>query len=89
MNYEHPWSFDQKFIYRYSQEYVEGVTGKIYHLTKIFSGERRPLDKFVLEHMDGNFTQEAHPDSIFMRHIWREDYKVVRVDDEYRLTVRS
>jgi hypothetical protein len=48
MNYENHWSFDQRFIYRYSQEYVEGVIGKINHLTKIFGGEGRFVTIFML-----------------------------------------
>jgi hypothetical protein len=74
LNLENPGSEDNFFIYRYSQEYVEGIIGKVHHLAKFYSQNNQELTKFVSKHKDGNFTGEAHSKSIFMRHIWRPEF---------------
>jgi hypothetical protein len=48
MNYEKPWTVDPKFIYRYSQDYVEEVIGKINHFFKFFGGEGKFMHGFIL-----------------------------------------
>lgn len=75
-NFENPGSEDNLFVYRYSQEYVEGLIGKIRHVAKFYSSHNRELTLFVSRHMDGNFSSAAHPDSIFMRHMWNSKFKL-------------
>jgi hypothetical protein len=36
-NFENPGSEDNIFVYCYSQEYVEGLIGKVKHLVKFYS----------------------------------------------------
>jgi hypothetical protein len=80
MNYEQPWTGDPKFVYRYSQDYAEKALGKVNYLFKFYSLEGKEFNKFIMKN-HGNFTGEVHPDSFFMRYIWRKDFEIVSIDN--------
>lgn len=73
-NFENEGSNDHVFLYAYSQEYVEGIIGKVHHVTKFYSSHNDEISKFVTRHKDGNFSGDAHPESIFMRYMWKANY---------------
>jgi hypothetical protein len=39
----------------------------------------------MTEHTDGNFTGEAHPESVFMKYIWDKKYSMKKVEGVPRL----
>lgn len=88
VNFEKEGSNDNPFVYRYSQAYVEGLIGKIHHITKFYSNHNDEMSKFIAAHRYGNFSGDAHPDSIFMRHMWDSNYFLYGMKDEPRLQVR-
>jgi hypothetical protein len=40
---------------------------------------------FIGDHLNGNFTAEAHPDSIFMRYMWKENFNIKLINNEPKL----
>jgi hypothetical protein len=84
-NYEHIHSHDNRFIYRYSQEYAEGLLGKFRQLTKFYGLHSTEMMKFIGQHQDGNFLAEAHPQSIFMKHMWQPNFSL----ENGKLNVKS
>jgi len=84
-NFDSPGSQDNKLLYMYSQEYAEGLVGKIRHLVKFYSQHNKQLNLFVGRHMDANFSSETHPDSFFMRHMWDPSYRLKEVNSYPRL----
>ena len=67
--YENPQSSDNVFLYRYSQEYTEGVLGKANQMIKLYNWNIRHLTELIDRDFDTNFTQEVHPDSYCMRYL--------------------
>lgn len=55
-NFDEPGSQDNKLVYMYSQEYAEGLVGKIRHLIKFYSQHNKEMNLFVSRHMDSNFS---------------------------------
>ena len=57
------------FFTRYSQEYVEGITGKIHFMIKFVQQSRQRLSIFI----EGNFDkliEETHSPSLFMKYLY-------------------
>ena len=86
-NFERPGEQDNLFVYRYSQDYTEGLLGKVRHLAKFYSNHNRALSEFAARHADGNFTLDPHPESIFMRHMWHPKLRIEMVNSKPRLRV--
>lgn len=84
-NYEHVNSHDNRFIYRYSQEYAEGILGKFRELTKFYGLHSAEMTRFINGHPTANFLDEAHPQSIFMKHMWQENFSL----DNGKLKIKS
>ena len=66
---------------------ADGNLGKVRHLTKFYSNHNRALSEFAARHADGNFTLDAHPESIFMRHMWHPKLRIEMVNSKPRLRV--
>lgn len=66
---------------------MEGLIGKVRHLAKFYSNHNKALSMFAGRHTDGNFTSEAHPESIFMRHMWHPKFRIDEVNFQPRLRV--
>lgn len=72
-------------MYRYSQEYTEGLIGKIRHITKFYSQNNEEMSSFIERHMDGNFTNDVHPQSVFMKHMWRKSFRLAEGENAVQL----
>jgi len=57
------------FFTRYSQEYVEGITGKMHFMLKFVSQSRQRILKFIEENFD-RLKEETHSQSLFMRYLY-------------------
>jgi hypothetical protein len=68
---------------------VEGLIGKVRHLFKFYSQHNKELTLFVGNHMDGDFSGEAHPDSFFMRYMWQKSFKLEEVNFYPKLKLSS
>lgn len=78
-NYENPGSDDHYFLYRYSQEYVEGLLGKVMHLTKLYGVPNKELNRYIERNIlaNRNFSHEYHSKSIFRKFIYDKDYPII------------
>lgn len=88
-NFEKPLSYDPILAYRYSIEYVEGLIGKVHNAFKFFHDETVAINEIIAKHMDGDFLDEMHPDSFFMRYMWKEDFNLVKKGDRVHLQIRQ
>lgn len=57
------------------------------HLAKFYSNHNRVLSEFTARHSDGNFSMDAHPESIFMRHMWHPKLHIETGNFQPRLKV--
>jgi hypothetical protein len=62
------------FFTRYSQQYVEGVTGKMHFLLKFISSTRQQILKFIERHFD-KLKEETHSQSLFMKYLYETEGK--------------
>lgn len=74
-NYEHPKGEINDLIFKYPLEYVEEIIGKTRFVSKFFGYETSGMNKFIMKNY-GNFSGLVHSQSIFMRYVWREDYRI-------------
>lgn len=66
---------------------MEGLIGRVRHLVKFYANHNRALSEFAARHSDGNFSQDAHPQSIFMRHMWHPSLRIDTGNSQPRLKV--
>ncbi len=88
-NYENVNSQDVRLCYRFSQEYAEGLVGKFHQVTKFYGAQAMWMGNFANSHMDGDFSRETHPDSIFMRYMWQDNFSFERAGSQPILRVKS
>jgi hypothetical protein len=67
--YANPQSSDNVFLYRYSQEYTEGILGKANQLIKLYNWNIIHLNELVDHDFESGFTREIHPDSYCMKYL--------------------
>ncbi len=67
--YINPQSSDNVFLYRFSQDYVEGILGKAKQLIKLYNWNIHHFTDLLEGDFDSGFTNEIHPDSYSMRYL--------------------
>jgi hypothetical protein len=67
--YLNPQSSDNVFLYRFSQDYTEGILGKANQLIKLYNWNIRHFTDLLERDFDSGFTNEIHPDSYCMRYL--------------------
>lgn len=67
--YYNPQSSDNVFLYRFSQDYVEGILGKAHQLIKLYGWNIRHLTELMDRDFESGFSTEVHPDSYCMKYL--------------------
>jgi hypothetical protein len=58
------------YLTRYSQEYAEGIIGKINFFIKIIGKERPSVSKFLLDNSGSRLLQASHSRSVFRKYLY-------------------
>ena len=45
------------------------------------------MNKFLMEHEDGNFKGQVHSQSMFMKYIWNPNYKIEKVNETAKVKI--
>jgi hypothetical protein len=60
---------DNPFFTRYSQEYVEGLIGKMHFILKFTKESRKIIPKFIQKNF-GRLEEESHSQSLFRKYFY-------------------
>lgn len=80
--YSKPTNSDNVFLWRYSDNYVRGVIGKVSGLIKLYGWNIKYINNFLLQSYDSNFTSDLHPLSYFAKYLYNPYWhKITRHGD--------
>ena len=69
------------FLTRYSQQYVEGIIGKMHFMLKFVQQSRQQLSRFIENNFD-KLKEETHSQSLFMKYIYdAKEGKFEKIND--------
>jgi hypothetical protein len=63
--------------------------GKVRHLTKFYNHHSKEISQFIKKGLDSNFTEIAHPKSIFMKYMYKPELKWEVINNEAKLVYES
>jgi hypothetical protein len=63
---------DNPFFTRYSQEYVEGLIGKMHFVVKFTKDSRHIIPTFIKKNF-GRLEEESHSQSLFRKYFYNAD----------------
>jgi hypothetical protein len=70
------------YLTRYSQDYAEGVIGKIHFFIKIIGQERPSVAKFLIDY-SGRLTDATHSRSVFRKYLYSPKHTRFQIVDEH------
>jgi len=73
------------FLTRYSQQYVEGIIGKMHFMLKFVQQSRQRLSIFIEENFD-KLKEETHSQSLFIKYIYDAKGRFEKIGDRIVFT---